>query len=205
MPAFNQTLNLDSIEPVGARTPRTVVQSSPVSASADTSPLFPAAPVYARTAPKKASNNMALLVGAPVVLVAAGAIAWAMMANPTQTPSDQSAQMAVADTPAPVTQPVAPAAATPAPIPTPFETAAVETAAPRAASPAPVRAAPRAAAARRAAPVEATTPNASTASSNVSATVPAPVAIVPEPTPLVIPAPTAPAPTPAPVTPITPM
>jgi len=204
MPAFSQTLNLDSIDTVDTRRTRTPIQSAPVSAERDASPLFPAAPIYARKPAKKASNNMALLVGAPVVLVAAGAIAWAMMANPAQMPTEtpQPAQMAVADT-ALLSPPLAPAAM---PTPAPVETAALEPAA--RATPAPVRAAPRATAARRAAPAAAvTTPDASSASSNVSATVPAPApAVVAEPDPVVIAAPVAavPAPAPTPVTPVDP-
>lgn len=203
MPAFSQTLNLDSIDTVDTRRQRTPIQSAPVSAARDASPMFPAAPIYARKPVKKASNNMALLVGAPVVLVAAGAIAWAMMANPAQTPTEtqQPAQMAIAD-PVPLSPPLAPAAM---PTPEPVQTAAVEPAA--RAAPAPVRAAPRAAVARRAAPAAATTPDASSASSNVSATVAAPAPVVAaEPAPVVIAAPVAaaPAPTPTPVTPVDP-
>ncbi|OYW25260.1 MAG: hypothetical protein B7Z44_19360 [Caulobacter sp. 12-67-6] len=196
MTTLNPTLNFD------AREPRVV-------ANPDASALFPAAPIYARTPKKKTTNSLPLLVGAPVVLVAAGAMAWMMMASPGQTPAatEQPAQMAVTDT-APLTPALAPEAATPDPVPAPYEAAAVEAAAPRVATPAPVRAAPRAVVARRAAPV-ATTPDASSASSNVSATVAeptpaAPAAIVPEPAPLVIPAPTASPPTPPVVTPVVP-
>ena len=52
MPALNQTLNLDSIDPMDTRRPRTVITSQPVTTTTDTSSLFPAAPVYARTAKK---------------------------------------------------------------------------------------------------------------------------------------------------------
>ncbi|WP_419317292.1 hypothetical protein ACN2C7_12455 [Caulobacter sp. ErkDOM-E] len=210
MPAFSQTLNLDSIDTVDTRRQRTPIQSAPVSAATDASPMFPAAPIYARKPAKNAANNMALLVGAPVMLVAAGAIAWAMMANPAQPPTEtqQTAQMAIADT-VPLSPPLAPATM---PTPTPIETAVAEPA-PRAVASAPIRATPRAAVVRRAAPAVATTPDASLASSNVSATVPAPTpAVIAEPDPVVIaapvaaaPAPTpAPAPAPAPVTPVDP-
>ncbi len=202
MPAFSQTLNLDSIDTVDTRRQRVPIQSAPVSAAMDASPMFPAAPIYARKPAKKASNNMALLVGAPVVLVAAGAIAWAMMANPAQTPTDtqQPAQMAVTDT-APLSPPLAPAAM---PTPAPVETAALEPVA--RAAPAPVRAAPRATVARSAAPAAAvTTPDASSASSNISATVPAAApAVEAEPAPVVIAAPVAADPAPTPVTPVEP-
>ena len=203
MTALNQTLNLDPIESRPSRAARPAV-NAPLAAS-DGSDMFVNTPVYARTPKRKASNNLPLLVGAPVLLVAAGAMAWVMMASPAQTPAgtEQPAEMPVVDS-APLTTPVPPAAATPAPIPTPFETAAVEAPAPRAT--APVRtAAPRVQAVRRAAPVQAAAPDASAASSNVSATVPAaPTVIVAEPAPLVIPAPVAPAPTPEPVTPMVP-
>ncbi|WP_425998844.1 hypothetical protein [Caulobacter sp. DWR1-3-2b1] len=201
MPAFNQTLNLDSIDTVDTSRPRAEIRSAPVSATTDASPLFPAAPVYARTPQKKASSNLALLVGAPVVLIAAGALAWSMMASPDQAPAltEKPAQMAVADT-APLTPPLAPAAM---PAPEPVQTA-VASPVPLATAPARLRAAPRATAARRAAPAAAVTaPDATTASANVSATVPAP-AVAPEPAPIVIAAPVAPTLTVTPVTPIDP-
>lgn len=196
MTTLNPALNFD------AREPRVV-------ANPDSSALFPAAPIYARTPKKKTANNLPLLVGAPVVLVAAGAMAWMMMSSPSQTPATtgQAAQIAVTEA-APLTPPLAPAAAMPDPVPAPYETAAVEAQAPRVATPAPVRAAPRAAAARRAAPVT-STPDANSASSNVSATVAeptpaAPMAVVAEPAPLVIQAPPAAAPTPSAVSPVAP-
>lgn len=206
MTTLNPALNFDTREP---RATNTVVNNP------DNSPMFPAAPVYARTAKKKPSNNLALLVGAPVVLVAAGAIGWMMLAGTPQTPAatEVPAQMEVARSET-LTPPLAPEIATPAPapaaMPAPVQTAAVETPAPRAT--APVRA-QRPAPVRRAAPVEAAAPDAASASTNVSATVPAPApvaqapaAIVAEPAPLVIPAPAAPAPVsaPAPVTPVVP-
>jgi hypothetical protein len=200
MPAFNQTLNLDSIDTLDTRRQRVPIRSAHLSDAADASPLFAAAPIYARTSKKKASANMALLVGAPVVLVAAGVIAWAMMANPAQPPSEtlQPAQMAVTGT-APLSPPLAPAAM---PTPAPIETAVAEPA-PRAVASAPTRATPRATAARRPPPTPATTPDASSASSTVTATVPAPApAVVAEPDPVVIAAPVAAAPTQ--VTPVTP-
>ena len=203
MPAFSQTLNLDSIDTVDTSRPRPEVRSAPVSATTDASPLFPAAPVYARTPQKKASSNLALLVGAPLVLIAVGALAFSMMDRPDQKPAvaEQPAQMAVADA-APLTPPLAPATM---PTPEPVQTAAAAPVA-RAAAPAPVRAGPRATAARRAAPAAAiAVPDASSASSNVSATVPAvaPTMAVESP-PVVIAAPAAPAPTPT-VTPVTPV
>lgn len=206
MTALNQTLNLDSIDSRPAQTPRPAPNSTPVAAS-DNPDMFINRPVYARTPKRKATNNLPLLVGAPVLLVAAGALAWVMMASPAQTPAgaEKPAEMAVVDS-APLTTPLPPAAgATPAPIPAPFETAAVE--APAAAAARIKATAPRATVARRAAPApaRAATPDASTASSDVSATVPAaPTVIVAEPAPLVIPAPVAPAPASEPVTPMVP-
>jgi Meckel syndrome type 1 protein len=189
-------LNLDAAEPYTA---------SPV--SAENSPLFPSAPVYARAQTKKSSSNLPLMVGLPVLAIAAGGLAWAMMGQTAQTPTTDAAPPAqVAEaTPLPTAQPPAPMP-TPAPAtampaaPAPTQVARAETTAPpRVTAPA-----KRAAPARRAAP--ATAPDAESASSNVSATIPAPVA-APAPTP-VIAAPAAPAPTPAPapapLTPVTP-
>lgn len=190
-------LNLDGPEPAIAN-------------AGDGSALFPQAPVYARTSTrkKKSSSNLPLLIGAPVAVVAVGALAWGVMSNQAQAPasSGESLQVAQAEpvaTPAPTPAPMPePAAAMPAPTPA----ARVETA----------RAEPRPAVRRaaRPAPVE-TAPSADEASSNVSATVPAPTpapapaapaAIVAEPAPLAVPAPTpAPAPqAPVPVVPVTP-
>lgn len=197
MTALNPTLNFDT------REPRVV-------ANPDASQMFSAAPIYARTSKKKAANNLPLLVGAPLMLVAVGALAWTMMSGPAQTPAATQApsQMAVDDS-APLTTPLPPETAMPAPVPAPYETAAVAPAPlPAAAAPAPTR---RGAVSGRAAPApaETTTPDASTAAANVSATVaapaPAPAPLVAEPAPLVIPAPAAQAPAPAPVTPIDPM
>jgi hypothetical protein len=180
-------LNFDAPEPV-------------VTTDSNASGLFPSQPIYARTPAKKSSGNLPLLIGVPVVVVAAGALLWGMTANRGDAPTDpKSMQTAVADTPAPKTAPVpSNVAATPAPIPQPTEVAANEAPAPVARSAAPRAAAPARPAARRAAPVD-TTPDASSASANVSATVPAapPTVSAPaiaEPAPLVIPAPAAPAP-----------
>lgn len=183
-------LNFDAPEPV-------------VTTDTNASALFPSQPVYARTQKKKASNNLPLLIGAPVVAVAAGALIWGMMANRSEAPTDpQSLQVAAAESPAPLTTPLAPEA-TPAPIPQPTEIASNETPAP---APVARSTMPRAAAlarpaARRAAPAQTSAPDASSASANVSATVPAaptvsaaPAPAIAEPAPLVIPAPAASAP-----------
>lgn len=199
MTAPNPALNFDSREPRFVANP-------------DASPMFPAAPIYARTSKKKATGNLPLLVGVPVMLLAVGALAWTMMSSPGQTPAatQESSQLAVDDS-APLTTPLPPETAMPTPVPAPYETAAIAPAPlPAAAAPAPTR---RAAVSRRTAPAPAqtTTPDAGTAAADVSATVaapaqaPTPAAIVAEPAPLVIPAPTATAPAPAPVTPIDPM
>lgn len=187
------TLNFDSPEPV-------------VTTDPNASALFPSQPVYARTPKKKASNNLPLLVGVPVLAVAAGALIWGMTATRTEAPTDpQSMKVAAAESPAPLTPPLAPET-TPAPIPQPTEVAANETApAPVARSTAPRAAAPARPAARRAAPVEASAPAAENASANVSATVPAAPTVsapIAEPAPLVIPAPAAPAPAAEPVSPM---
>lgn len=191
MATVRPTLNFDAPEPI-------------VSADPNASALFPAQPIYARTPKKKASNNLPLMVGVPVLAVAAGALIWGMMANRAEAPTDpQSLQTAVADTPA-TTTPVPASAATPAPIPAPTEIAANEIRTPAAAPIAPRASTPAARpVARRAAPVRESAPDVSTASSNVSATVPAPAPTVsapavPEPAPLVIPPPAAPQPTPQP-------
>ncbi len=181
-------LNFDAPEPV-------------VTTDTNASALFPEQPIYARKSSKKASGNLPLLVGVPVVAIVAGGLIWAMSANRAEAPTDQkSLQTAVADTPAPKTEPLpANAAATPAPIPQPTELAANEAPAPAAKSTAPRAAAP-VRATRRAAPAAA--PDASTASANVSATVPVAPTVsapaVPEPAPLVVPPPAAPQPTPQP-------
>lgn len=138
MPTARPTLNFDAPEPV-------------VTTDPNASALFPTQPVYARTPKKKASGNLPLLVGVPVVAVAAGAMIWAMTANRAEAPTDaQSMQTAVADTP--TTAPVSPAAAAPTPIPQPTEVAVNEptpapapvarSAKPRAAAPARAAAAP---------------------------------------------------------------
>jgi cytoskeletal protein RodZ len=195
-------LNFDAPEPA-------------ITNDANASALFPAQPVYARTPKKKASNNLPLLIGAPVVAVAAGALIWGMMANRSEAPTDQqSLQVAAADSPAPLTAPLPPEA-TPSPIPRPTELAANETTAPApvARAETPRAATPARPAARRAAPVEATAPDASSASSNVSATVPAapptvsaaPAPAIAEPAPLVVPSPAAPQPVAVPAEPTNPM
>lgn len=188
MPTARPTLNFDAPEPV-------------VTTDPNASALFPSQPVYARTPKKKTSGNLPLLVGVPILAVAAGALIWGMTANRAEAPTDPaSMQTAVADTraTAPVSQPTEVAVNEPAPAPV------ARSAEPRAAAPArPV--------ARRAAPAPEAAPSADTASANVSATVPAapptvtaaPAApAIAEPAPLVIPAPSAPAPTPAPAQPM---
>jgi len=183
-------LNFDAPEPT-------------VAADPNASALFPSQPVYARTPKKKASNNLPLLVGVPVLAVAAGALIWGMTANRAEAPTDpQSMKVAAAESPAPLTPPLAPEA-TPAPIPQPTEIASNEASAPApvARSTTPRASTPARPAARRAAPVEASAPAAEDASANVSATVPAapptvsaaPAPAVAEPAPLVIPPPAAPA------------
>lgn len=182
------TLNFDAPEPVVATDP-------------NASALFPAQPIYARTPKKKASSNLPLLVGAPIVAVVAGGMIWAMTANRTEAPTDPaSLKTAAAESPPPASATPVPAsaAATPAPIPQPTELAAAEPAAAPVARSTPARSStPARPAARRAAPVE-SAPAAESASANVSATVPAaPPAVsapIAEPAPLVIPAPAAPAP-----------
>jgi len=186
-----------------------------VSAEPNASALFPSQPVYARTPRKKASNNLPLLIGAPVVAVAAGALIWGMMANRSEAPTDQqSLQVAAAESPAPLKAPLPPEA-TPSLIPQPTELAATETtaAAPVARAETPRAATPARPAARRAAPVESATPDASSALTNVSAAVPAapptvsadPAPANAEPAPLVVPSPAAPQPVAAPAEPGTPM
>ncbi len=184
-------LNFDAPEPA-------------VATDSNASALFPSQPVYARTPKKKASNNLPLLIGVPVVAVAAGALIWGMTANRSEAPTDpQSLQVAAAESPAPLKAPLAPEA-TPSPIPQPTEVAANETTAPApvARSTTPRAAAPARPAARRTAPVEASAPDAGSASANVSATVPAapptvsaapaPAPAIAEPAPLVVPQATAP-------------
>ncbi|MEJ2817795.1 hypothetical protein WAE60_18810, partial [Caulobacter sp. CCG-8] len=96
-------LNLDASEPYVA--PAT---------SADSSALFPSAPIYARTPTKKSSRNLPLIVGLPVLAIAAGGLAWGLMSNPAQTPTtDEAAPAKVAEA-----QPL-PTTAAPAPMPTP--------------------------------------------------------------------------------------
>ncbi|WP_297513731.1 hypothetical protein, partial [uncultured Caulobacter sp.] len=146
------TLNFDAAEPA-------------VATDANASALFPQQPVYARTPSRKASNNLPLLVGVPVVAVVAGGLIWAMTANRNEAPTDQrSLQTAAAESPAPLKAPLPPEA-TPSPVPRPTEVAANETPAPapvaRASTP---RAAPVRATARRAAPTEASAPDAASAS-----------------------------------------
>lgn len=188
------TLNFDAPEPA-------------VATDANASALFPSQPIYARTPKKKASNNLPLLIGVPVVAVAAGALIWGMTTNRAEAPTDpQSLKVAAAESPAPLTAPLPPET-TPSPIPQPTEVAANETPAPApvARSTTPRAAAPARPAARRAAPVETSTPDAASASANVSATVPAapptvsaaPAPAIAEPAPLVVPSPAAPASTPS--------
>lgn len=190
-------LNFDSPEPA-------------ITADTNASALFPDQPVYARTPKKKASNNLPLLIGAPVVAVAAGALIWGMMANRSEAPTDQqSLQVAAAEANAPLTAPLPPET-TPSPIPQPTELAANEIPAPApvARAETPRAAAPARPAARRAAPVETAAPDASSASANVSATVPAapptvsaaPAPAIAEPPPLVVPSPAAPQPATVPTT-----
>ena len=179
-------LNLSANEPYIAPT-----------TTADSSALFASAPAYARTPAKKSSggSNLPLMIGLPVLAVAAGGLAWGLMGKPAQTPTNDTAPPAqvaeataapVVAEPAPMPTP-APVAATPAPT----QVARAETAPPpRVTTPA-----KRAAPARRAAPQ--TAPDASSASENVSANIPAPVAAPPAP-PVVIAAPVAAAPAPAP-------
>ncbi|HWU14116.1 MAG TPA: hypothetical protein VN157_08905, partial [Caulobacter sp.] len=69
-------LNLDASEPYV--TP---------AASAESSALFPSAPVYARTPTRKSSSNLPLLIGLPVLAIAAGGLAWGLMSQPAQTPT----------------------------------------------------------------------------------------------------------------------
>lgn len=194
MPTARPALNFDAPEPA-------------VTADPNASALFPTQPIYARTPKKKASNNLPLLIGAPVVAVAAGALIWGMTANRAEAPTDQqSLRVAAAESSAPLKAPLAPET-TPSPIPQPIEVAANETPAPApvARSATPRAAAPARPAARRAAPVEASAPDAGGASTNVSATVPAapptvsaaPAPAVAEPAPLVVPTPSAPPPAPA--------
>jgi Meckel syndrome type 1 protein len=183
-------LNLSANEPYIAPT-----------TTADSSALFPSAPVYARTDTKKSSgkSNLPLMIGLPVLAIAAGGLAWGLMGQPAQTPTTDTApptQVAeatpapLAAEPAPMPTP-APVAETPAATPAPTQVARAETAPPpRVTTPA-----KRAAPARRAAPR--TAPDAASASENVSANVPAPVAAPPAP-PVVIAAPVAAAPAPAP-------
>lgn len=190
-------LNLDASEPYVA--PAT---------NANSSALFPSAPIYARRPTKKSSPHLSWMIGLPVLAVAAGGLAWGLMSQPAQTPTvDQAPPAKVAEAqPLPTTQPPAPmptpapAAATPAPTPQPTQVARAEP--PRVTAPA-----RRAALARRAAPE--TAPDAGSASENVSATVPAPaptpvIAAPAAPTPVPAPAPT-PAPAAVPATPDTPM
>lgn len=184
-------LNFDAPEPV-------------VTTDSNASALFPSQPVYARTPKKKASGNLPLLIGVPVLAVAAGALIWGMSANRGEAPTDpQSLKTATAESQAPVSTTPVPASAssTPSPIPQPTELTANEIPAPAARS-TPRATVPARTVARRAAPVEASAPDVSTAATNVSATVPAapPTVSAPiaEPAPLVIPAPAAAQPTPQP-------
>jgi hypothetical protein len=179
------TLNFDAPEPA-------------IAADPNASALFPSQPVYARTPKKKASSNLPLIIGVPVLVVAAGALMWGMTTHRADAPTDpQSLKVAAAESPAPLTTPLPPeTSATPAPIPQPTEIAAAETPAP---APVARTTAPRAATpARRAAPVRETAPAAESASANVSATVPAtpPTVSAPiaEPAPLVVPPPASPQP-----------
>jgi len=188
MTTARPTLNFDAPEPV-------------VTTDPNASALFPTQPVYARTPKRKASNNLPLLIGVPVVAVVAGGLIWAMSANRAEAPTDpQSLKVAAAESPTPAATPVpANVAATPSPIPQPTEIAANEPAPPPVArSTAPRAAAPARPAARRAAPARETAPAAETASANVSATVPAAPTVsapaIAEPAPLVVPPPAAPAP-----------
>lgn len=182
------TLNFDSPEPI-------------VTADPNASALFPSQPVYARTPKKKASGNLPLMVGAPVLAIVAGGLVWMAMGDRADTPTDpQSLQTAAADIqPAPG---MASSETAATPIPQPTELAANEagpTPAPVAREVTPRASPPTRAPARRVAatPIETSAPDVSTASSNVSATVPAtpPTVSAPtiaEPPPLVIPAPAAP-------------
>jgi len=183
-----------------------------VSTDANASALFPSQPIYARTPKKKASSNMPLVIGAPILAAAAVALIWGMSTHRAEAPTAPQSLQVAAEGPAPLTAPLPPEA-TPSPIPQPTELAANETIAP---APVARSTAPRETsrpAARRAAPVETSAPDAASASTDVSATVPAapptvsaaPAAAIAEPAPLVIPAPAAPQPATVPAEPSTPM
>src|SRR6478752_3516200 len=129
-------LNLDASEPYMAPATNT-----------DSSALFPSAPVYARKPTKKSSSNLPLMVGLPVLAIAAGGLAWGLMSQPAQTPTPDEAPAAkVAEAqPLPTTQP-------PAPMPTPAPAKVAPTQVARAETTAPPRVtapAKRAAPARR--------------------------------------------------------
>ncbi|HWU78857.1 MAG TPA: hypothetical protein VN158_02190, partial [Caulobacter sp.] len=84
MTTARPTLNFDAPEPV-------------VTTDPNASALFPTQPVYARTPKRKASNNLPLLIGVPVVAVVAGGLIWAMSANRAEAPTDpQSLKVAAA-------------------------------------------------------------------------------------------------------------
>ncbi len=173
------------------------VDARPLSAS-DDSEVY--TPIYARK-PKSSASNKMMLFAIPVALVATGALVWAT--SGPKTADDAAATTELADA-RPVTTP-SPA---PNPAPMPTEVAEAEPVAEPAAAPAPTARstpAPRrmaASAESRAAASAATervqaasrvTPalSASTATSDVSASVPPPIVAIPQAT-------TTPAPTPQP-------
>ena len=195
-------LNLDASEPYTA-----------APASGDGSALFPDTPIYARANTRKTSSkpNLPLLIGAPVAVVAIGALTWGLMNRPAQTPTTDAAPAQVATaaptTPLPETSP---AAAMPAPAeatPAPTQMAKADTAPP----PRVTTTTTRKTTVTHKAPV-ARAQSADSASADVSATVPAPTPAPAAPPPVIaapaalVPAPAPVAPTPvAPTTPDAPM
>ena len=186
------TLNFDTPEPN-------------VATDSNASALFPEQPIYARTSSRKTSSNLPVLNGVPALAIVAGGLLWAASANRTEAPTDQqSLKTAAAESPAPKTAAPVPSttADTPAPLSRSTELAA-NTPVTKAPAPALLAARPHAVvaarpASRRAAPSEA--PDVSSASANVSATVPvAPTVSTPAveaPPPLVIPPAATPQPAP---------
>jgi len=187
------TLNFDSPEPT-------------VTAGPNASALFPSQPVYARTPKKKASSNLPLMVGAPVLALVAGGLVWMAMGGQAEAPTDpKSLQVAAVESqPTPSALPTEPRAT---PVPAPTELTANDAVTP-ASAPVARTVTPRASAPTRAparsvatASVRTSAPDISAAASNVSATVATPTPTVgtptiAEPPPLVIPAPAAQQPAP---------